>query len=188
MSVCRWSGLGLYPLQFRYGHLIKYLHHVYQLFIIFLFPVFASLALHVRTHREGCVCGFQLCSKLYVENVMSFVRKLKLEQHWTFQQDIDIKHTSDSTKAWLQKKSWKILQWPSQSADLKLTEHLWWDLKKVVEGQTKNITDLETVAHEELRFLSSAARTWCLAMHLICCITAKGCPAKTKDAYHEGVQ
>lgn len=39
------------------------------------------------------------------ENVMLSVRKLKLEQHWTFQQDSDPKHTSDFDKAWLWKKS-----------------------------------------------------------------------------------
>ena len=49
------------------------------------------------------------------ENVTPSVRKLKLGCHWTFQQDNDPKHTSKSTKAWFQKKSWKILEWPSQS-------------------------------------------------------------------------
>jgi len=39
------------------------------------------------------------------ENVMQSVRKLKLGRNWTFQQDNDPKHTSNSTKAWLQKLS-----------------------------------------------------------------------------------
>jgi len=46
------------------------------------------------------------------------VRKLKLGRHWTFQQDNGLKHTSNSSKAWLQKMSRKILQWPSKSLDL----------------------------------------------------------------------
>jgi len=60
------------------------------------------------------------------------------------------KQTSNSTKAWLQKKSWKILQWPSQSHDLNPIENLWWDLKVVVPAnKPKNITGLEAIAHEE---------------------------------------
>ena len=52
------------------------------------------------------------------KNVMPSVMKLKLGRHWTFQQDNDSKHTSKSTKAWFQKKKWKILEWPSQLPDL----------------------------------------------------------------------
>jgi len=57
---------------------------------------------------------------------MPSVSKLRLGHsiQWTFQQDNDPKHTSNSTKAWLQR---KILQWPSQSPDL--NPYLWWDLK-----------------------------------------------------------
>jgi len=48
--------------------------------------------------------------------------------------------------AWLQEKSWKILQWPSQSPDP--LENLWCDLKEVV-AASKNITELEAIVHEE---------------------------------------
>ena len=81
------------------------------------------------------------------ENVMW---KLKLGCHWTLQLDNDPKHTSNSTKAWLQKKSQKILQWPSQSPDLNPIENLQWDLKvAVAASKPKNITELEAIAHEE---------------------------------------
>jgi len=46
--------------------------------------------------------------------VMPSGRKLKLGHHWTFHQDNDPKHSSNSTKAWLQKKFWKIPQCPKK--------------------------------------------------------------------------
>lgn len=83
-------------------------------------------------------------------NVMQSVTKLRLGRRWTFQQDNDPKHTSKSTTAWLQKKGWKILEWPSQSPDLNPIENLWWDLKKAVAARKpKNVNELEAFAHEE---------------------------------------
>jgi len=85
---------------------------------------------------------------------MSSMRKLKLGTtlalHSVYQQDMDPKHCSNSTNTLLQKKSWKILQWPSLSPDLIPIENIWWDLKKVVAAhKPKNITKLEAIAHEE---------------------------------------
>ena len=67
------------------------------------------------------------------KTLMPLVKKLKLGHDWTFQQDNDPKNTSKSTKAWFQKKAWKVLEWLSQSPDLNPTENLCWDLKKAIE-------------------------------------------------------
>ncbi|KAF7653672.1 hypothetical protein LDENG_00080200 [Lucifuga dentata] len=49
-----------------------------------------------------------------------------------------------------EKKSWKILEWSSQSPDLNPIENLRWDLKKAVAARKpKNINELEAIAHEE---------------------------------------
>jgi len=61
-------------------------------------------------HRKPAACGRQdgfieVYQSILGENFMPSVRKLKLGLHWTFQLNNDPKHTSDSTLAWLQKKS-----------------------------------------------------------------------------------
>ena len=53
------------------------------------------------------------------QNMLPSAKLLKLSRGWMFQQDNDPKHTAVKTKEWLQRKKVKILERPSQSADLK---------------------------------------------------------------------
>lgn len=48
------------------------------------------------------------------ENITLSVRKPTPGCRLTFQQDSDPRCSSTSTEAWFEKKSWKILEWPSQ--------------------------------------------------------------------------
>lgn len=52
--------------------------------------------------------------------------------NWVTQKDNDTKHSSKSTTQWMKNTGIKVLQWPSQSADLNLAEILWCHLKRVV--------------------------------------------------------
>ncbi|KAI4900273.1 hypothetical protein NFI96_023147 [Prochilodus magdalenae] len=116
------------------------------------------------------------------ENVMESVTNLRLGRRWTFQQDNDPKHTSKSTRAWLNMKGWNILEWPSQSPDLNPIENLWWDLKKAVPvRKPKNVTELEAFAHEEwAKIPIGRCKTLVssYASRLKAVITGKGCCTK----------
>ena len=63
--------------------------------------------------RNGKLCG-------YIEqHLKTSVRKLKLGCKWDFQMDNDPKHTSKVVAKWLKDNKVKVLEWPSQSPDLK---------------------------------------------------------------------
>uniref|UniRef100_A0AAZ3RIZ3 Uncharacterized protein n=1 Tax=Oncorhynchus tshawytscha TaxID=74940 RepID=A0AAZ3RIZ3_ONCTS len=48
----------------------------------------------------------------------NLLQDLRLGRRFTFQQDNDPKHTTKTTRVWLQDKSLNVLEWPSQRLDL----------------------------------------------------------------------
>ena len=53
------------------------------------------------------------------ENLLQSTQDLRLGQRFTFQQDNDPKHTAKTMQEWLRDMSLNVLEWPSQSSNLK---------------------------------------------------------------------
>ena len=62
--------------------------------------------------------------KFLEDHLLPSARKLKLGQKFTFQHDIDPKHTDKTTLEWLRNKMINVPEWPSQSPDLNPIENL----------------------------------------------------------------
>ncbi len=87
---------------------------------------------------------------ILTENLLQRAQDLSVGRRFTFQQDIDPKHTAKITKEWLHNNSVTVLEWPSQSPDLNSIEHLWRDLKMAVHQRLPcNLTELERICKEE---------------------------------------
>jgi hypothetical protein len=65
---------------------------------------------------DGIMRGGKLCG--YID-LKTSVRKLKLGRKLVLHMDNDPKHTSKVVAKWLKDKKVKVLEWPSQSPDLK---------------------------------------------------------------------
>ncbi|KAG2462209.1 TC1A transposase, partial [Polypterus senegalus] len=84
------------------------------------------------------------------ENLLQSALDLRLGRRFIFQQDNDPKHTAKISKEWLQDNSVNVLEWPTQSPDLNLIEHLWRDLKMAVHRRfPSNLMELERCCKEE---------------------------------------
>ncbi|KAG2467943.1 TCB1 transposase, partial [Polypterus senegalus] len=84
------------------------------------------------------------------ENLLQSALDLRLGRRFIFQQDNDPKHTAKISKEWLQDNFVKVLEWPNQSPDLNLIEHLWRDLKMAVHRRfPSNLMKIERCCKEE---------------------------------------
>ncbi|KAG2470229.1 TCB1 transposase, partial [Polypterus senegalus] len=116
------------------------------------------------------------------ENLLQSALDLRLGRRFIFQQDNDPKHTAKISKKWLQDNSVNVLEWPSQSPDLNLIEHLWRDLKMAVHQRfPSNLMEVESCCKEEWAKLAKDRCAKLVASYskrLEGVIAAKGASAK----------
>ena len=77
-------------------------------------------------------------------------RKLRLGKTFIYQQDGDPKHTSKIMKNWFADKHIKVMDWPPQSPDMNVIEHLWSIIKqKIAKRKPSNLEQLDEAIKKE---------------------------------------
>lgn len=67
-------------------------------------------------------------------------------------QDNNSKHTARETRAWFEDNSIECMDWPAQSPDMNIIEHIWTHLKRQIRRRSppaRNATELWNVVQEE---------------------------------------
>ena len=87
---------------------------------------------------------------IFEENLFQSSRDVSLGRMFTYQQDNDPKHTAKATLEWFKEKPFNVLEWLSQSPDIKTIENLWYDLRIAVHQRNpSNLKEREQFCLEE---------------------------------------